>query len=145
MDLNKGIGSLSGDFAFSTGKIQFYGISPASIAGKGEFNGKDFYAEIPQADVFGGIIKLNLNGKTSEGPFPVKISLMAQNIDTNHLYVLSSKISEIPYSISGNIKSAAFNGTLNSLSSLYGKALLKAKGISVLEIKSKKNILENIF
>ncbi|OHE58962.1 MAG: hypothetical protein A2Z47_16270 [Thermodesulfovibrio sp. RBG_19FT_COMBO_42_12] len=145
MDLNKGVGSLSGDFAFSTGKIQFHGISPASIAGKGEFNGKDFYAEIPQADVFGGIIKLDLNGKTSEGPFPVKISLMAQNIDANHLYVLASKISEIPYSISGNIKSAAFNGTLNSLSSLHGKALLKAKGISVLEIKNKKNILENIF
>ncbi|MEW6416614.1 MAG: AsmA family protein [Nitrospirota bacterium] len=145
MDLNKGIGSLSGDFAFSTGKIQFHGISPASIAGKGKFNGKDFYAEIPQADVFGGIIKLNLDGKTSEGPFPVKISLTAQNIDASHLYVLSSKISEIPYSISGNIKSAAFNGTLNSLNSLDGKALLKAKGISVLEIKSKRNILKNIF
>jgi hypothetical protein len=144
MDLNKVMESISGDFAFSTGKIMFYGIKSDLISGNGKFNEKDFYIDIPRAEVAGGGIKLIVKGKISGGPFPVKINAMAENIDIGSISTAARKISEIPYSTSGDINNAVFNGTVYSLDYLYGDALVKARRISVLKIGNKKNVVKDV-
>jgi hypothetical protein len=144
MDLNKVRESITGDFAFSTGKIVFHGINSGLVSGNGKFNGKDFYVDITGAEIAGGRIKLIVKGKTSEGPFPVKINATVENIDIGSISTAARKISEIPYSTSGDINSAVFNGTMYSLDYLYGNALVKAGRISVLKIGSKKNVVKDV-
>jgi uncharacterized protein involved in outer membrane biogenesis len=134
----------SGDFDFSTGKVMFQGITSGKISGSGRFDEKEFFVNIPGAEISGGRINLAAMGKTSKGPFPVKISAVAENLDMGFISGAASKFSEFPYSISGGIMSAAFGGTMNSVDSLYGNASVKAGKVSVLKADSKRNILKDV-
>ena len=96
------------------------------------------------ADVSGGRIKLALEGKTSGGPFPLKINLTANNIDLGFISRTVPKISDIPYGLSGDIEKGAFNGIMNSMDLLSGNAEVKARKISVFKRDSKRNILKNV-
>jgi hypothetical protein len=145
MDLNKVMKSISGNFAFSTGKVVFHGINSVLVSGNGKFNGKDFYVDIPGAEVAGGKIKLIVKGKASGGPFPLEINATAENIDIGVISTALQKISEIPYSTSGNIKNAVFNLTVHSVDSLYGNASVKARRISIAKTGSKRNMVKDVY
>lgn len=144
MNLSAGKESISGDFSFSTRKIMFQGITSGLISGSGRFDEKDFFVDIPGAEISGGRINLAATGKTSKGPFPVKIKATAENMDMGVISGAASKFSEFPYIISGDVKNAAFDGTVNSADSLYGNASVKARKISVLKADSKRNILKDV-
>jgi hypothetical protein len=144
MNLSAGKESISGDFSFSTRKIMFQGITSGLISGSGRFDEKDFFVDIPGAEISGGRINLAATGKTSKGPFPVKIKATAENMDLGVISRAASKFSEFPYIISGDVKNAAFDGTVNSADSLYGNASVKARKISVLKADSKRNILKDV-
>jgi len=144
MNLSTGKESILGDFSFSTRKIMFQGITSGLISGSGRFDEKDFFVDIPGAEISGGRINLAAMGKTSKGPFPVKIKATAENIDLGVISRAASKFSEFPYSISGDISSAIFEGVVNSADSLSGNASVKARKISVLKADSKRNILKDV-
>src|SRR4030042_2755352 len=110
--LNMGGDSLSGDFRFLLGGIMFRGINAAAVTGPGSFEGKVFSVDIPRAEVSRGSMRLSVTGKTEGGPFPAKIKAAAENIAMRDFSKEASKISGMPYDISGDLKSAVFEGTL---------------------------------
>lgn len=144
VNLRTGNEYLSGVFNFSARHLMVGDISAGLVLGSGGFNKKDFSVDIPRADVSGGRIKLALEGKTSGGPFPLKINLTANNIDLGFISRTVPKISDIPYRLSGNIEKGAFNGIMNSMDSLSGNAEVEARKISVFKRDSKRNILRNV-
>jgi hypothetical protein len=104
----------------------------------------DFSLDIPRVNILDGRIKLALSGKISKNPFPLKIKVIAEDIDISLISNAVSKFSKVPYDISGEIKNATFDGTINSADSIYGKGFLKARKISVLKIDTKKYILKDV-
>lgn len=144
-DVHTGREKISGNIDFSIRKGKVQGITSGLISGTGNFDEKDFSVDIPRAEISGGKIKLVLKGRTSEDPFPLTMKALAENIDTSDISKALSKLSGIPYSIAGNIKSDAFDGTLYSVDSLKGNAFVTARNLSVFNEGTKRNILKEGF
>ena len=144
LHLDTGGDSLSGDFGFSLSGIMFRGLHAAAIAGSGAFDGKKFSVDIPEAEVSGGNIQLALTGRTAEGPFPAEINAVAENIDIGDMPNEALRISGISYDISGELKSAAFAGTLYSVESIQGKAAVRAEKVALRKKDDKQNLLKDV-
>lgn len=139
--VTKGKKLYSGDFVFSIGEAMFSGLHTGVIKGSGRFNDKEFSIDIPNAQIPRGSVKLSAKGRVSEGPFPMKITLTAENIEIGNLSKAVSKISGIPYVISGNLKIASFEGSIDSAESVQGSAGIQAEKVSLLS-KDNRNILK---
>jgi hypothetical protein len=136
---------LSGDLRFSAAGVKFRDVSSGRIYGSGNFNSKDFFLEIPQADFSGGRIRLIAQGKTSQGPFPVKAEVTAEHIDLGEMSRAAEKHLKTGYLISGNLESLSFKGTIDSKESLRGETSSDLRKLSVLNIKTKKYLLKDAF
>lgn len=131
LKLNVGEKAVSGEFIFSIEKFIFEDISSGVISGSGRFDGKEFHVAIPRLEVPRGNIRLTAGGRISGGPFPVDIHADAENIDIGVISRVASGFSKFPYNLSGDIKKAAFKGTIGSADSIHGIAILQAEKISV--------------
>ncbi|MFZ2196455.1 MAG: hypothetical protein WAV13_01890, partial [Thermodesulfovibrionales bacterium] len=138
--LNK---DLSGDLRFSVAGVKFREVSSGRISGSGNFDNKDFFLDIPQADVSGGRIRLIAQGKTSQGPFPLKAEVTAEHIDLGEISRAAKKHLQSGYLISGNMESLSFKGTIDSKESLRGETALDFQRLSVLNTKTKKFMLKD--
>jgi len=139
--VTKGKKLFSGDFVFSIGEAMFSGLHTSLIKGSGRFNNKEFSIDIPNAQVPRGSMKFSAGGRVSEGPFPIKIISTAENIEIGNLSKAVSKISGIPYVVTGNMKIASFEGTIDSAESVQGSAEIQAEKMSILN-KENRNILK---
>ena len=131
LKLNAGEKAVSGEFIFSIEKIIFEDVSSGVISGSGRFDGKEFHVAIPRLEVPRGNIRLTAGGRISGGPFPVDIQADAENIDMGVISRVASGFNKFPYNLSGDIKKAAFKGTIGSADSMHGIAILQAEKISV--------------
>jgi len=136
---------LAGDFRFSAAGVKFWEVNSGRVSGSGNFNNKDFFLEIPQADVSGGRIRLIAQGKTSQGPFPVKAEVTAEHIDLGEISRAAERRLVTGYLISGNMESASFKVTIDSKESLRGETALDLQKLSVLNKKTKKYLLKDAF
>ncbi|MEW6110117.1 MAG: AsmA family protein [Nitrospirota bacterium] len=143
--LNTGEKSFSGDFSFSAEKIMFQDAAAGMISGRGKFDRNDFYIEIPKARISGGGVQLAAKGKTARGPFPVTINVKAENIDIGPLSKIASRLSRIPYSISGNIDRVDFRGTMDSANSVNGNAYISAEKLSAFKTDINLDLVKNGF
>jgi hypothetical protein len=143
LNLNAEDNPYSGDFAFSAKKILSRGFVSSDISGSGNFDKKEFSVVIPNADFASGSVRLTASGKTSGGPFPLNINLRAEKINLRPVSKAASAFIKIPFSISGDMKKAAFHGTLDSADSLNGYGSVEAEKISVLKTDIQKDILKN--
>ena len=134
--------SISGDIRFSAGEIALQGISSVNVSGAGKFDDRNFSMEISRSQTFGGQLKFLAYGKTSGGPFPLKSSFAAEEIDLAAISKAVSKRVKLPYRIEGGLKRAAFDGILQSQDSLTGHASLEAGKVSVLRIEDGRNIVK---
>lgn len=134
---------LSGDFRFSAAGVKFRDVNLEKVSGSGNFNNKDFFLEIPQADVSGGRVRLIAQGKTSQGPFPVKAEVTAEHIDLKEISRAVEKHLETDYQISGNMEKINFKGTIDSKESLRGETALDLQKLSVFNRKTKKYLLKD--
>ncbi len=134
----------SGDFGFSIGEAMFSGLTTGGIKGSGRFDNKEFSIDIPDAQIPRGSVKLSARGRVSEGPFPIKITSTAENIEIGNLSEAASRISGIPYVASGNMKIASFEGTMDSAKSVHGNAGIRAEKLSFRKVDSKRNILKDV-
>jgi hypothetical protein len=139
--VNKGRKLFSGDFGFSIGETIFSGLHTGIIKGVGRFDNKEFSVDIPNSQIPQGSLKLSVRGRVSEGPFPITILSTAENIEIGNLSKAVSKISGMPYVVSGNVKVAGFEGSIDSLQSANGSAEIQAEKISILN-KNNRNILK---
>jgi hypothetical protein len=138
--LNK---DLSGDLRFSVAGVKLKGVSSGRISGSGNFDNNDFFLEIPQADISGGRIRLVAQGKTSQGPFPLKAEVTAEHIDLGEISRAAEKHLQGGYLVSGSMESLSFKGTVDSKESLRGETALELQRLSVLNTKTKKFMLKN--
>lgn len=134
---------LSGEFGFSAAEVMFQKIKSGKVAGSGKFNGNDFFLEIPHADVSGGRIRLIAQGKTSQGPFPVKAEVTAEHIALGGISGAIEKYSGADYQISGDIERFAFKGTMDSRESVHGVMAIDLQKLSVVSKKTSRHLLKD--
>lgn len=134
---------LSGDLRFSVAGVKFREVNAGRISGNGNFNNKDFFLEILQADVSGGRTRLIAQGKTSQGPFPVRAEVLAEHIDLSEMSRAAGERLQTGYLISGNMESLSFKGTIDSKESLRGRTALDVQKLSVLNNKTKKFLFKD--
>ncbi len=142
--MNTGEDSLSGDFGFSVAGILIKGLHAGPVAGSGRFDNKDFSVDVTGLKISGGGVRLKAAGKTAEGPFPLRISSTAEDIDMGDLVKETSKILAIPYDISGDLKRGKFDGTVYSAASIQGDGEMRAEKIYLRKKDSKRNILKDV-
>jgi hypothetical protein len=145
LNLHREEKAITGDFIFSVAKIMFEDISSGMVSGSGRFDEKYFSVDIPQAEISGGRIKLTTKGRTSANVFPIKIHAAAEGIDLNGILKPVLNSMKIPYSISGNIKSAVFKGIVDSQESLHGNAFAEIMKISAVNKDTGQNFLKDAF
>jgi hypothetical protein len=145
LGLQPGQKSISGDLRFSLGNMMIQGMSFAQVSGQGRFDEKNFSIDISRAEVSGGRINLTAYGKTSEGPFPIKTSAVAERISLGALAKSTSKWLKIPSGMTGDFNKATFEGTINSQDSLNGHAFVEARKVSVLNPETGRNIIKDAF
>jgi hypothetical protein len=131
INVNKVSKVFTGTFDFAADEILFNDIRTGVVKGRGTFNEKKFSIDIAQADIAGGRIRLTAGGRTSGDMFPMTLASSANNIKLEYLMRDIAKISSISYPISGNITRAVFEGTINSVESVQGKASIQAEKISI--------------
>ena len=135
--------AISADLRFTAGTLLFRGIAARNVSATSKFDETNFYVDISRADVSGGGIRLTANGRTSEGPFPIRTNFAAENIDLESLSESVLKLLNVRYRLAGDIRRATFEGTINSRESLDGHALLEARNISVLNPGTGRNIVKD--
>ncbi len=135
--------SLSGDLRFTAGTISFEGIAASNLSATGKFDEKNFYVDISRADVSGGRMTVTARGRTLEGPFPIKTNFVAEDIDLEKLSESVLKLLNLRCHMTGGIKRATFDGTINSRKSLNGHAVLEATNISILNLRTRSNIVKD--
>ncbi len=143
MNLHPEPKSISGDLHFSAKNIIFQGMTFSRISGNGRFDEKYFFIDIPQAETFKGLIKLTAQGKTKEGPFPIKTNFLAEGIDLAALSKLAQKSLKLPYQVAGNIKRMSFEGIINPEASLMGHAFFEANKVSVSKPDAGRSIVKD--
>jgi hypothetical protein len=121
----------------------FKGIAARNVSATSKFDEKNFYVDISRADVSRGGVRLMANGRTSEGPFPIRMNVVAENVDPESLSESVLKLLNVRYRVSGDIRRATFEGTINSRESLDGHALLEARNISVSNPGTGRNIVKD--
>lgn len=141
--LNTGRESPSGKFAFSSEGLLFQGMGSGTISGSGNFDDKRFHVALARAEALGGKLAFIADGKTSGGPFPLKISLLSENADLGGISRAASGLLNVPYTLSGQLGHISFDGTLDSARSLHGNASLDAKGVSVRKPDARRNVLKD--
>ncbi|MCG2721792.1 MAG: DUF748 domain-containing protein, partial [Thermodesulfovibrionales bacterium] len=142
LQMNTGGKKLSGNLGFSIGGALFSGVPTGRITGSGQFNDKGFSFAIPGVEVAQGMLKCSLKGKTADGPFPFTIMLSAANMDIGSLSKEAFRIAGISYSLTGTLKSVAFEGAVLSPESVDGKAEVEAEKISLIR-QDKRKIIHN--
>jgi hypothetical protein len=143
LNISRGSDLIAGDLDFSIGGIAFSGLHTGIIKGSGKFDNKNFSLKIPVAEVFHGKVRLTLQGRMPEGPFPIKIVSNAEDIDLGKLSVEAMKITGMPYTVSGDLKSVVLEGTLQNTGSVEGSGKIEAENIAVLD-KSIRTILRDV-
>lgn len=143
LKLNTGGKALSGYLGFSIGEMLFGGFRSGSVQGRGTFDEKYFTLDIPRAEVSGGSMKLSAKGRSSGGPFPLTVTTSAENINLADTSGEALKIADIPYGVSGNIKTVIFEGTASSGGSIKGRAEIEAEKISLIN-RDKRNIVQGV-
>lgn len=133
----------SGDLRFSARNILLKGIGSRNVSGAGRFDENTFSADIQDAEMFGGRLKLAAEGNISENLLPIKTNVVAEDIDLTVLSKLLSKSVKIPYSVAGNMKKATFQGVLNSQTNLVGSAFLEAGKVSFSHSNTRKDIIKD--
>ncbi len=133
----------SGDIAFSVAGVSLEKIKSGKITGSGKFNGIEFSLDIPQAEMAGGRIKMIAQGKTSQGPFPVKTEIAAANIDPEEILSAIEKQLQTGHKISGNLKNFTFKGTIDSKESVHGVMALDLQKFSVVSKKTGRYLLKD--
>lgn len=143
LTLRPGERPVSGDLRFSAGNIQFKGIGFQNLSGAGRFDEKNFFLDIKNARMFGGKLKLAAEGNVSKNIFPMKASVVAEDIDLTALSKLLSKSIQIPYDVAGTMKKATFQGILNSQTNVVGPAFLEVGKVSISDLNTRKNIIKD--
>ncbi len=136
---------VSGDLSFSAKHILSKGISFRRVSGIGRVDEKKFTVDIGGAEVAGGKIKVAIHGKTSEIPFPLKTTFLAEGFDLSEMSNLAPKSIKLPYRVTGEIKRASFEGTINSQESFVGLASLEARKVSAFNPITNRNLLKDGF
>ena len=122
---------LRGDLRFSAISLMIQDITSSHLSGSGTFNEKIFSADIHRAEVFGGNIKLTANGRTSEGPYPIRMNAVAEGMDLRTMSNTAAKWIPIPYRVAGGMKRATFEGVVNAGDFPQGRATVEAGKISL--------------
>jgi hypothetical protein len=134
---------VSGDLRFSARNILIKGIGSRNVSGTGRFDEKNFSADIQDAEMFGGRLRLAAEGNISENLFPIKTNIVVESIDLAALSDFLSKSIKVPYGVAGNMKKATFQGVLNSQANLVGSAFLEAGKVSFSDSSTGKNIIKD--
>ena len=137
--------TVSGDLRFSAKNILSQGITFSHVSGIGRFDDKNFSLDIGGAEVAGGRIKVAVHGRTSEGFFPIRTTFLAEGIDLSAILNLASKLIKLPHHVTGEMKRASFEGTINSQESLNGHASVEARKVSVLNPTTGRNLVKDAF
>lgn len=132
--------SLKGNLGFSVGSLMIQDIPSNHISGTGTFDGKSFSVDIQRAEVYGSSIKVTASGRTSEGPYPIRINAVAEGLDLGRLSEATSRWIQNPYRVGGSVKRATFEGTINGRDLSQGHAIVESGKISLSTGTGKKMI-----
>jgi hypothetical protein len=144
LSLRRGDRDFSGDFQFSSAGVLFQEIKTGKISGRGAFNEKDFSLDMPRADLAGGMIRLIAEGKTSQGPFPVKVEASVEHIDLETISPAMEHYTIKGYRLSGHLENAQLKGIVDSKESMHGTMELDLKTFSLLNKKTGRYLLKDL-
>jgi hypothetical protein len=147
LDLSLSLGrgkTVSGDFVLSAQKLLYKGIGTGRITGKGGFDGKGFHLEIPDAEVLEGKMHLAAQGIISGNHLPLSITVGADNVDLEALSTAASSLVHSPYTLSGRLAHATFQGTIASPKDIRGQASFSGSGVSAAGKDPKRTLIKNL-
>ncbi|MEW6569636.1 MAG: AsmA family protein [Nitrospirota bacterium] len=132
---------LSGKFVFSGEEATAFDVVMSRISGDGNVDERGFSIDVAESRFAGGTMRAKLRG-TSGKIFPAKVHLIAENLDIGSLSKAVSSRYRIPYSFSGILETAKFEGRIISSDSFDGNASLQAGLLSVLITAKKRHLLK---
>ncbi len=137
ISLSGGDKEISGDLSFAVQQISFQDISSGFIAGKGSIANNAFVLDIPSAKILEGTARILAKGKSAGSPFPIALTLTAENINLAPVSHTAKSFMNTPYAASGSAESLSFEGTIFSPENVTGRASIRGKNISITNADSK--------
>jgi hypothetical protein len=134
---------ISGSVNFKIAGASFENLKAGRISGRSKFSSGGFTLDIPDADFSGGKLTLAADGRTTQGPFPVKLNMTAENLDLGAM-LSSGRIMPDSYRVSGDLKKVFFSGTLTSVEVIHGEMKLELERFSVLNEKTKLHLIKDL-
>ncbi len=130
--LSGGGSSLSGNLSFTARQISFQDISSGPISGRGTIANNEFILDIPSAKLIEGSAHIFAKGRSGDSPYPIAVTLNAENITIGPVSQTAKSFFRIPYGASGSAETLSFEGTISSSESVTGKASIRGKNISII-------------
>jgi len=131
------VSDLSGDLSFTAQQVSFQDISSGPIVGKGSIANGEFSIDIPSAKLFEGSTSIFAKGRSAGSPFPIALTLTAENIDLGSISHAAKLFFKTPYAASGSAQVLSFDGTISSPESITGRASIRGKNISITNVENK--------
>ncbi len=144
LSLHAGKKTMTGNAIFSLEEMVFRGVPVSVRSGSVSFAEDGFSVDITDAGIARGKVTMNAKGKVSGGPFPVEAKISAENVDLLGISRAVSKSLKVPYYVTGNIRSATFDGSMDSALSLRGRASLRGRNLSLLKTDTNRILVKDI-
>jgi hypothetical protein len=128
---------LTGDLSFTARQVLFQDISSGPIIGKGSIANNEFILDIPSAKLFDGSARFFAKGKSVGSPFPITLTLTAENMNLVPVSHAARTLFKAPYAASGSAQILSFEGTIASSESIAGRASVRGKNISISNVSNK--------
>lgn len=139
-----GPGAPSGDLLLSAKHVVLRGRDAGAISGSAQSDGKTLSLHLTGTGLFGGRLRLAARGNASGDIFPLRATAALENIDLSALSQATALLVKTPYTLSGSLKSASFDGVIDSARSVRGNASAEITGGSVLKSAAGKEVLKDL-
>lgn len=123
--------SVSGTLKFSIPDFDIRGDHQSGLAGEGNFDRERFSLNMSGKKILGGKAAVSIEGKSKDGPFPLRTSISASALDLIPLVRVLSLFQEIPYGVAGVIEKFNFEGTVDRDFRLAGTCSVRAGNVTV--------------
>ncbi|MEW6444226.1 MAG: hypothetical protein AB1640_25050, partial [bacterium] len=134
---------VSGECRLSIREARVRGIPLGPVSGTGSWAPQGFQGRIREDGPSGRAVRLEMKGRGNNGPFPIEISMRVDNLDLGPIVRADPDLFGSRYRLSGLVRAARFDGSVDSSSLLRGDFSVRGEKIGLASLEAGRDLFQD--